>query len=302
MRVSLLCALAVLLSAQASASPTAPALPLEALPGQESLAPADRTGRLRTQVFVNGQGPFDFIIDTAANRSAVSPALAEALALPPRGEGQVHALSGMFVAPLAGVEALSVGGLELRGMELPIISRDVLADADGLLGAEAMAGRLLTMDFENERIVIAEARRPLTRRGWSRVEARVRFGALMLIEARIGRQRVNVIIDTGAENSIANLALRDALVSRGARRSFPAQGLRALNAGPPLALEHILYVPDIELGGVRIEQLALGVSDAYVFEVWGLNDTPTIVLGMDVLRRARAIAIDYARGSVHFLL
>src|SRR5262245_22989425 len=50
---------------------------------------SDRLGRVVAPVIVNGQGPFRFIVDTGANRSAVSQALADQLGLTPNGVGDV---------------------------------------------------------------------------------------------------------------------------------------------------------------------------------------------------------------------
>lgn len=273
---------------------------LQALPAPEVAAEADRSGRMRAPVYINGQGPFDFIVDTAANRSGVSARLAERLGLPLTGASDVHALSGRFSAPLVGVGSVRAGAVHLRDVELPILSRDVLADADGLLGVEAMTGRQLMMDFENERIVISDADAPFPSHTWARVNGRLRFGNLIVVSGVIGRDSIAVIVDTGAERSIGNLALRDMLEREHGRLIETAT--RTLNASRPIVLDEAVFIPRIGLGRVTVGNVVAAVGDAYVFSLWDLEDRPALVLGMDVLRRARAMAIDYARGDVHFLL
>jgi len=62
--------------------------PLE--PGAASVAGAttnDAAGRAVALININGQGPFRFILDTGANRSVLSRALATHLGLAPSGKG-----------------------------------------------------------------------------------------------------------------------------------------------------------------------------------------------------------------------
>jgi predicted aspartyl protease len=293
-------ALGLALGAGALAMPTGTRLPVDELPGPEANAPADRSGRMRAPVFINGEGPFRFIIDTAANRSAVSARLAQRLALEPRGTGEVHALSGPFIAAFVAVHELNAGAITLRDTELPIVSADVLGDADGLLGVEALDERQLTMDFEHERIVIAAARRRLRPGAWSSVAGEKRFGNLIVAEGRIGGQRVKIVFDTGAQSSIANAALRDALLARGEARTDLTR-VRTLTAGPPIVLNQVLFVPRLRVGDVVVNYVTAAVGNAYVFQLWELTEEPALLLGMDVLSQTRAMAIDYRRASVHFL-
>ena len=50
---------------------------------------ADSARRMTAPVHINGQGPFDFVIDTGANRTVVSRELATALAMPAAGKAQM---------------------------------------------------------------------------------------------------------------------------------------------------------------------------------------------------------------------
>ncbi len=38
----------------------------------------------------------------------------------------------------------------------------------------------------------------------------------------------------------------------------------------------------------------------HIFDMWGLQEEPTLLIGMDVLARSREMAIDYESGIVHF--
>ena len=42
------------------------------------------------------------------------------------------------------------------------------------------------------------------------------------------------------------------------------------------------------------------IGDFHIFDFWGLQDEPTMLIGMDVLARSREMAIDYEQGVVYF--
>jgi hypothetical protein len=42
------------------------------------------------------------------------------------------------------------------------------------------------------------------------------------------------------------------------------------------------------------------IGDFHIFDLWGLQDEPTLLIGMDVLARSHEMAIDYEHGVVHF--
>ncbi len=284
----------------ASAMPTRTPASIEDLPAPEVSVVEDSTGRLWAPVYINGAGPFNFIVDTAANRSAISSRLAAQLGLPVSGSGQVHAMGGPFTAPMAQVRTLRAGVIESESVELPVIAAAVLGRADGLLGVEDMAGRQLTMDFENERILIEHARRPVSRNDWSTIEARRRFGNLIVASARIEGIPVRVVIDTGAQATIANSHLRDALVRAGRARVNPVE-VETLTVGGPIVLDQLMFIPRMRMGAVNVSNVTAAVGDPYVFTLWELNNEPALLLGMDVLGQARAMVIDYERSRVHFL-
>ncbi|MBK6349099.1 MAG: clan AA aspartic protease [Proteobacteria bacterium] len=103
----------------------------------------DRSGRIIAKVDVNGSGPFRFIIDTGANRSAVSPRLVARLGLEPSLPGlmlQTHGVTGEAPLPAVDVDAIRAGDLVYDPGPLPVLAGLVLGDTDGILGTEGLAG------------------------------------------------------------------------------------------------------------------------------------------------------------------
>jgi predicted aspartyl protease len=268
--------------------------------------PVDRArgGRMVAPMMVNGTGPFRFIVDTGANRSAISQALADRLGLAAIGVGDVHTVSGVISAPMTNVDGFNYGGVELSATNtVPIVQGAVLGGEEGLLGVDGMRGRLLRVDFENRCIEISPAHRPLPRRrGWQTIEGELRFGHLVVVEGRIRGQAINVLIDTGSDSTLANPAFRDQLRS-GLRVSRDRTDYaRAYTAGTPIVMESAVLVPRFTMGGVEINGITAYVADFHIFRLWGFQNEPALLIGMDVLSQTHAIAIDYERATVHFRL
>jgi predicted aspartyl protease len=306
---TLLMTLAILLSAAAEAQAqclTPPAL--EAIGAEGATAAAgdsltDRLGRVVAPVMVNGQGPFRFIVDTGANRSVISAALAQRLGLTAVGEGIVHSVHGATPAPLVDVQSLRYGNLAVPSAQMPMLQGSMLAGEHGLLGVDGMQGRRLRLDFEDKCIEILPSNRaPALGFGWTRLRGELRFGNLVVVQGRIQGMRVNVLIDTGSNVSLANQALHRALADRVRYDPTASSISRAYTAGEPIVLDTAIVLPELTIGDLSMSDMLLFVGDFHVFSLWGLDAEPTVLVGMDVLSKARAMAIDYERASVYFRL
>lgn len=258
----------------------------------------DRLGRVVAPVTVNGRGPFRFIVDTGANRSVVSDALAAQLGLEPSGVGDVHSVHGVSVAPLVTVDQLHYGNVALNTTALPMLSGRVLAGEQGLLGVDGMSNRRLRMDFERNCIEIVSSENARRLRGWSMLQGDMRFGHLVVVRGRINGIRVHLLLDTGSDSSLANEALRDALNARLRRRPRAEQTI-AYTAGQTIVLENAILVPRMMMGELEVRNITAYVGDYHIFRIWNLTSEPTLLLGMDVLSQARGLAIDYGRGAVY---
>jgi predicted aspartyl protease len=271
-------------------------------PGASSVTGAtskDTAGRAVALININGQGPFRFILDTGANRSVLSQALATRLGLTHSGMGVVHSVDSAELAMLVTVESLSFGALRLSAGETPVLDGPMLDGEHGLLGVDGMKGRLLHVDFTKNCVEIYEDAAAVSMKGWLSVPARIRFGSMVLIEGEIMGVHVNVLIDTGSDISLANENFRVALLDVGAR-SIEYRNGHAYTAGRPIVLAQRVWTPRLFLGRTVVESVNAYIGDFHIFDLWGLQDEPTLLIGMDVLARAREMAIDYEKGVVHF--
>lgn len=261
----------------------------------------DRYDRLTIPVMIGGQGPFDFVVDTGADRTVLSEDVAQQLGLPPGQDVLVQGITGSEMTRTVLAPEITLGSIVLKGLDLPVLPRERLG-VDGLLGVDALARRRLVMDFRERRLEILPASgafKPLTVGRDAFVNARDRYGRLVVIDANANSAPVAAFIDSGAGMSICNRALAESLRSRGDWRtagvSVPLYGVTSHQARGELRV-----LDSVRLGGLRVTDIPVLVSDLDLFEQWGMGDRPTILLGVNVLRLFSRVEMDYGRKRVMF--
>ena len=256
----------------------------------------DRVGRVLAPVMINGQGPFRFIVDTGANRSAVSPRLVARLGLD-AGSAQpidVHGVTGMAELPAVEFESLKAGEIDLGRVRVPVLSESVFAGADGILGVDGLQNTRIEVDFTADRVNVTRSTGTRARSGFLKVPARLEHGGLLLVSGKVGRQKAEIIIDTGAGHSLGNVPLRDALLQGGAKQREVSEST-VIGATPDLRPGTTFVAPPVVIGTTRLSNLRVTFGDLHVFEVWNLTDQPALLIGMDMLGRLERFVVDYGR-------
>ena len=284
--------------------PAADATPGSTAPTEDLLFASptrlDHIGRIVAPVMVNGQGPFRFIVDTGASRSTVSPRLAQTLGLTPAAELplKVNGITGTADVPSVAIHLIQAGDLVIEDTRLPVVWAPLMAGADGILGVAGLKGERIFVDFKHNRVVISRTRNGGTPQGFDRVPARLLPGGLLVVSARVGGVRVEAVIDTGSERTIANHALRDALAWR-RRKGEVARVTDVYGATTEVASGQVDRAPTIDFGGVKISNVTVVYGDFHIFRVWGMESRPALIIGMDVLGTVNALAIDFQRSELY---
>ena len=259
----------------------------------------DRVGRVLAPITINDAGPFRFILDTGANRSVVSQRVLEALGIPLAPDGpsiEVHGVTGRAVLPAVQLEVLQAGELVLaRNLLVPVLGQTVLANADGILGVEGLGTARIDIDFAGDTVEITRSSgRQRAPSGFLTIPITLEHDGLIVVPGRVGRVRVRAIIDTGAERTLGNVALRTALLE--ARREASAEMVTTVfGAMPDIGLGMSMIAPTIYLGEAELRDLEVTFGDLHVFRIWDLEDEPAILIGMDLLGSVERLVIDYRR-------
>ena len=256
----------------------------------------DRLGRILAPVEVNGHGPLRFILDTGANRSAVSAATAARLGLVSDAQASVnvHGITGSAVLPTVRLTNFRAGDLLLQDVKVPVLPAAVFGGADGILGIDSLQQARIEVDFRSGRVTIRRSPARRSSEGFLLVPAKVRHGGLLMVNARVGRVQVKAVLDTGAERSLGNEALRRALVAR-TKLGQDKSPTTVIGATPQLADGESFVAPSVSMGGATLENLLVTFADLHIFKHWGLLDRPALIVGMDLLGTLDQFVVDYPR-------
>ena len=264
-------------------------------PEPQFVAPTkrDRIGRIWAPVQINGKGPFRLVLDTGATHSAMTAAAAEMLGLPQSAAEQMilHGVTGSATVPTILVEHMVIGDLDLPSQRLAIVP-NALGGADGILGTEGLLDKRITIEFHNDRIMIARSR--MERAGFRFITVPFKLvNGLPVVDAQIGAVLTRAVIDTGGEGTIGNLALRDALMRRRQKEVALADGIIGitLDVQPGSRID----APPIVLGGIALQGVGVTTGDLEIFKEWHMTKTPVLLVGMDVLGLFDTLIIDYRR-------
>lgn len=287
------------LAAQGDPAP-APGIPDTAAAETLEIVP-DNTARLTVPVSIGGRGPYAFIVDTGAERTAISRELARELALAPGRTAILHSMTEARRVETVLLPGLVVGQRRIADIHAPALSQSHLG-AVGLLGVDSLQSQRVEFDFARQEMTISPSRRREER--WSGdtivITARSRLGRLILVDASVDGQRVQVVVDTGAQFTLGNSALRRRLERRS--RLGPVRQIEMLSVTGGIFTADATVARQVQIGGIDIRDLPIAFSDVHVFRQLGLADRPAILLGMDALQLFDRVSVDFANRRVRVMM
>lgn len=263
----------------------------------------DAALRLTVPVMVNGQGPFDFVIDTGADRTVISEELATRLGLPSAGRAKLHAMGGSGNVDIVEIAQISVSNrtaTKVRAAALP--ARHV--GADGLLGIDSLKGQRIEMDFDAKTMKLVPSSAPeavVPKDGeLIIVTARTKLGQLVMVDADAAGQKIHVVVDTGAQNTVGNAKLRRILSKRVKGTVItPIDMIDVL--GQRTAADYTI-VDRVRIGGVAMGNTAVAFAEAHPFKLFGLSNKPSMLLGIETLKAFKRVSVDFSTRKIKFLL
>lgn len=146
----------------------------------------ERNRRLTIPVMIEGRGPYDFMIDTGSQATAVTHQINEGLSLPHLGQATVVGMASRRVVDLVEVGNLTVGAHVIEDLEAPVLDR-LNVGADGIIGLDSLQDFRVLMDFREETIALEDVTGGKNlRRGFEIVvRARSKLGQLLITDALV---------------------------------------------------------------------------------------------------------------------
>ena len=260
----------------------------------------DRSERMTVPVSIGGRGPYAFIVDTGAERTSIAEELAEDLNLGQGARARLHSMTEVSRIQTVLIPALEVGGRSIRGINAPALERRNIG-AEGILGVDTLQTQRVSFDFARQQMTVTLSRK--REEIWPDdtivITARNRLGHLVMVDASVDGQKVWVILDTGAQTTVANSVLRRKLERRGKLlRTWPIE-LQSVTGGRMAADQSMMK--KIRLGGVDINNMPVAFADVHPFRKLGLMKRPALLLGMDALRLFERVSVDFPNRRVRLL-
>ena len=262
----------------------------------------DPDARVTIPIRIGGKGPWHFIIDTGSQRTVIASDLARELALVPGRSVTILSMTGRSEAGTVAVPRLDFAGSAINDIEAPVLEAEHLG-APGLLGLDSLHAKRVTLDFRKGQMAISDSRpnrRVVTDPDAIVVEARRRKGQLILLDSQVNGMRVAIMLDTGSNISIGNLALRDRLLAKKRAPAMVEATLTSVTGGQLTG--QVGRIGSVRMGRVNLTQVPVLFADASPFAELGMQDKPALLLGISALRIFDRVAIDFGRGKVDFLL
>jgi predicted aspartyl protease len=251
-------------------------------------------------VRLSGAGPYRFLVDTGADRSAVSRDLVTKLALPSAGNAQLHSISGVSTISTARVESVLLT-YKPETIDAAVLDRSSMG-ADGIVGSDLLRSERVQFDFEKGTMTIVPSSTPEYHDSDNVIIIRAlrKNGRLVVTDAEVGDQSVTVVLDTGSDVCIGNEALKNRL-----------HQVDLVNLGQAIELESVtgakilgesMSIRQMKIGGVTLSNLAVVVSNAHTFKQLGLQNKPALLLGMNAMRAFKKVSIDFANKKFRVVL
>src|SRR6185312_8303522 len=132
------------------------------------------------------------------------------------------------------------------------------------------------------------------------MRAKRRDGQLTLVDANLAGIPVTAFLDSGAQDTIGNMALRELALTR-----YPLTPMMEVPivsvTGQTISAE-FADLPALRIGGVTLPDWPVAFADLHIFRMWDLTSAPAILIGVDVLSRFETVCLDFRHDEVGFRL
>lgn len=292
-RLAAVMALGLAMSGKLAAEPYAP-VDDPTTEVDEAALERDRHERMTVPVTVDGAGPYRFLIDTGAQATVVTHEMVDDLALRRSGTAMLVAMGSSKRVETIELDELEFANRTVSGLIAPLLHAHHIG-ADGILGLDSLQDMRVLIDFRERRMLVADAASLGGNSGYEIVvRARPKLGQMIITDARVNGVKTSVIIDTGAQNTIASPALVAKL--RGRR----GEQVTSVDVLGTTLLSQSMMVRSLQMGDIVMTNVPVAITDSPIFEALGLEKKPALVLGIGNLRVFNRVAIDFPTRRILF--
>jgi|GEM_PF-1476603 len=271
------------------------------------------TGWITIPVTVNGEGPYDFIVDTGATISVVFENLNQQQNFP-FVEGDLRRILGLIEAndlPPRYIGDLEAGGLTLDNLTSVVIPdwAEPRATPQGVLGLDFLSQYTIYINPEKQTVSFYKGRASNVTSGrrWSNTKLQPilfqdSLRPLYIVKSRIRGRSYPFILDLGASGTIVNYeAVRDMLSTRRVtvRNTRPTRLPQVQDLFGNEARSQLIRIQEMKIGRATWRNKIVSVFDSEVFNELGVGEEPYGLLGADMIADRHTV-IDFEENRIHF--
>ena len=256
-------------------------------------------------VKVNGEGPFEFILDTGAGTSLLSSELGEKLRVKIAGSKQGQSAGGAVSVSLAKVSSLAVGAAKLEDMDVGLvdlshIGQTIGAKIDGDLGYNFLKHFRITIDYRNNEMRLDDPKRfELAGASSAVTEVAMRLASpakpLILVDVHAnGRGPFQFAIDTGTSTTAITPELAKQLGVAGSPIGPATTGGAQVQVTAGV-------MASFQVGGARIDQMTVVVADFFDMLSKTAGAKLDGIVGYNFLRNYK-VALDYPNETLSLFM
>jgi predicted aspartyl protease len=256
-------------------------------------------GRPGVLVAVNGYGLFPFLVDTATSNTVLTPQLRDRLRIPSNGGDTLSVVTaaGTVRSQFHLVKEIATAGVIVERVDTVVMDLPASLGAAGILGADFLSNFTVDLDPGRRLLMLYPGGSVVQPPGFERVAGTVNSSGFIIAAGRVDNVTTSFVFDSGAALSVANVSM--------ARRA---------QRGPKIIARNIVskVVDAVQQRGdaesLNFRRLTLGpaswsdrrvlIARMHVFEQVGLDDTPTIFIGADLMAGRRVI-LDYGNSALY---
>jgi predicted aspartyl protease len=250
-------------------------------------------------VFVDGRGPYSFVLDTGATSTVLSNELADALALPLAEKQDGRGAAGKMTLMKSQLPSLTLGHETLENLpvsvtDLTFLGRAMGAQVDGALGHSFLKHFAMTLDYATNALML---KRPVgsTPRALDAREITFRWAneedPLVVVPAFVNdKGPYDFALDTGASSTVIALELVEEF-------GLATEKISQMTAGGGNGTVSRVRLSSLAVGAARQVNLAAAASDFLTQLNAELGSKLLGIVGYDFLRHYR-LTLDYPRGAL----
>jgi len=275
---------------------TIAALGSSAAEARVALTP-DTTGHLMVPVFVNGQGPYSFMLDTGADNSAVYAWFASTQHLARGHTAQISGATGDAPETTTRLDKLALDGWAIHDVDVDTMpDRSDGVKIAGIAGADLFMKRLAVLDSGCETMALLPREVDPTQiagRGAMMIHAgSIKGGKQLTLPVTVNGVAGVATLDTGARSTMINNTFAKAagvdVASDAFRDGPPARGA----VQNPVA-SRIGPIGTVSFAGLVRQNVVARVADLPVFDDDGYTNGHAFNIGVDILHGVR-LTVDYS--------